>query len=763
MKNFKKFVAVALAAAMTITAFGGCSKENADDKKTEEIVATTTDATEDVTTEETATEKITTEEVTTTEEPLGVSDGDEVINLTFDKDVEGFLTYTNGGDESISSVDGELCVDIAKIGMLDYANQIYYDGFRLYNGCVYEFSFDVHSDIERKLQWRFQINGGDYHAYATEDIDIGPDTQHIKVKFTMQEDSDPAPRLCFNMGLFDGMEANTAEHKVYFDNIKLVAKDTSKAQKIEAIPEPVTVKVNQLGYKPADYKKATVSDYEANSFSVIDTKTGSSVYEGQLSDRKFDEASQNSYKIADFSEIVADGKYKLVTDTGAESYEFEIKDAVYDNMYKDIVLMLYKQRCGMATDKKAAGDYAHGVCHNETAVVWGTEKAIDVSGGWHDAGDYGRYVVSGAKTVADLFLAVEDSDLAKSDDMGIPESGNKVPDILDEARYELEWMLKMQDEETGGVYHKVTCAVFPGEVIPEEETEPLVIAPVSNTATGDFAAVMAKAAVMYNEYDTDFAAECLAAARNAWEYLKEHRDAEGFKNPESIETGEYGDNNDRDEYFWAAVELYIATNEDRYKTYIDKAMNKQDKISFGLGWADVGFYGVYDYCMYMDDNEEIEALLIKKADELKKTIEEDGYGASLGENFPWGSNMSIANNGMLLVMAYHVTEDISYLEFAKYQVDYLLGRNAVGYCYVTGYGSQSPIHVHHRPSQVLDKPMPGMLVGGANSNLEDPYAKAVLADKAPELCYVDNAQSYSCNEVCIYWNSPLIYLLATLK
>lgn len=758
MKKFKKVIAVALAAAMVTMMFAGCDKKTSDDTTETEAVTTEIVPTE---TETTETETPTTEEAT--EEALGVSDGEKVIDLTFDEDLQNFLTYTNGGSFSLDAVDGEMCVNITKVGTVEHANQAYYDGFRLYEGCVYEFSFDVHCDTERVMQWRLQINGGDYHAYAMDNIEIGPETQHISAKFTMEEDSDPAPRLCFNMGILEGMDANIAEHNIYIDNILLEAVDASNAQKIEPLPTPVPIKVNQIGYKASDYKKATVSSKDATSFDVIDVASGESVYQGKLSDNMFDSAASENYKIADFSELVTEGTYKVVTDTGLESYEFDIKDNVYDDLYKDTVLMLYKQRCGVATEKSIAGDFAHGVCHNETAVVWGTETALDVSGGWHDAGDYGRYVVSGAKTVADLFLAVEDSEAAQSDDLGIPESGNKVPDLLDEARYELEWMLKMQDAESGGVYHKVTCAVFPETVMPEEETEPLVIAPVSNTATGDFAAVMAKAAVLYNEYDKDFAAECLAAARNAWTYLEQHQGDEGFTNPESIETGEYPDARDEDEYLWAAVELYIATNEDAYKDYINTAMKDISSIKCGLGWADVGFYGIYDYCMYVDDNKDMEALLMKEADSLKESIEEDAYGASLGKNYPWGSNMSIANNGMLLVMAYHITEDISYLEPAKYQLDYILGRNAVGYCYVTGYGDLSPLHAHHRPSQVLEASMPGMLVGGANSNLEDSYAKAVLTGMAPERCYVDNEQSYSCNEVTVYWNSPLIYLLATMK
>lgn len=408
MKKFKKVIAVALAAAMVTTMFAGCDKKKTDDTTETEAVTTEAISTE---AEPTETEAATTEEATE-EEALGVSDGERVIDLTFDEDVQNMLTYTNGGSFSLDAVDGELCVNITKVGVVEHANQIYYDGFRLYEGCVYEFSFDVHCDTERVIQWRLQINGGDYHAYAMDNIEVGPETQHISAKFTMEEDSDPAPRLCFNMGILEGMDANIAEHNIYIDNILLEAVDVSNAQKIEALPVPVSVKVNQLGYKASDYKKATVTTKDATSFDVIDVASGESVYQGKLSDNMFDSAASENYKIADFSELVTEGTYKVVTDTGLESYEFDIKDNVYDDIYKDTVLMLYKQRCGVATDKAIAGDYAHGVCHNETAVVWGTETAIDVSGGWHDAGDYGRYVVSGAKTVADLFLAVEDSETA---------------------------------------------------------------------------------------------------------------------------------------------------------------------------------------------------------------------------------------------------------------------------------------------------------------------------------------------------------------
>ena len=450
MRKMKKVAVMCLTAAMTMSLLAGCGGAKKDtDGSTSETEVTTEVSTEEETTE------ATTEEATT-EEELGVSDGDKVININFDdKDTDGFHTYTNGGNEEMTNEDGELRINIKKTGSVDYANQIYYDGFRLYQGCVYEYSFDVRSDLERTIEWRLQINGGDYHAYTSDVITIGPETQHITAQFKMEEDSDPAPRLCFNMGKQEGMTGDEAEHNIYFDNILLEAVDASGAQQVEATPDPMAINVNQVGYMTGDSKVATVIGKNAKSFEVIDVASGKSVYSADLPEEAtYDPPSEMFCKQADFSSVKDAGTYKIKTDDGEESVEFKIGDDIYGDLYKDVVLMLYNQRCGVELDSSIAGEFAHPACHTGEAVVYGTDKKIDVTGGWHDAGDYGRYVVSGAKTVQDLFLTYEDNGY-KADDIGIPESGNGVPDVLDEARFELDWLLKMQDAN-GGVYHKVT-------------------------------------------------------------------------------------------------------------------------------------------------------------------------------------------------------------------------------------------------------------------------------------------------------------------
>ena len=511
MAKMKKVLAIAMAAAMGMSMLAGCGGQGKDD---------VTEATSQAETSEAATSEEKTEEAASEEaeqEKTEVKAGDVLIDLNFDdNDTDECHTYSNGGQAVLGAENGELCLDITGTGSLDYANQIYYDGFELNQDCVYELSFDVHSTIERGIQYRLQINGGDYHAYVMDDITIGTETQHISNQFTMSEASDPAPRMCMNLGHFEGVGDDSVPHKVYFDNIKLTVVDASSAQSVEGIPDPKLVGINQMGYGKDAKKLATVTDRDAKSYEVKSVADDKVVSKGDVSGWDYDPAVGDKCAVIDFSDVKDQGTYKIVLDTGAESYEFPVGDGVYDDIYKASVLMFYDQRCGTELDSAIAGDFAHAACHTGTAIVYGSDVAKDVTGGWHDAGDYGRYVVPGAKAVQDLLLTYEDSEYAAKDDaIGIPESGNGVPDVLDEVRYELDWMLKMQDETSGGVYHKVTGEVFPEMVAAVEETAQMILSPISNTATGDFAAVMAKASVVYRKYDAAFADSCLAAAQKA--------------------------------------------------------------------------------------------------------------------------------------------------------------------------------------------------------------------------------------------------------
>ena len=687
-----------------------------------------------------------------------------------------FGLYTeSGGNAELSIDDGELLVDVSSIGRVGHAIQPFYDGFRLYEGVEYQLEFDARSTLPRDLFVRIQLNGGDYHAYFEELITVGEETAHYSFTFVMEEASDPAPRLCINMGFVDPMSdagltpEDIVPHQVRFDNFSLVVKDASGLVTEDKNSGISPIRIDQIGYRVDAVKTAVFADLDAEAFTVVKATNDEVVFEGTLSAPVEDPWSGATVRVADFSALAKQGAYKLVASDGTVSPNFVIGKTPYKKLLLGTLRMLYLQRCGFELDEAHAGIYAHPVCHSDTAVVYGTDQLIDVSGGWHDAGDYGRYVVSGAKAAADLLLSYEMApDLL--DDAGIPESGDGVDDRLQEASYELDWMLKMQ-AENGGVYHKVTGANFPGFIKPQEETDQLVVSPISNTATGDFAGVLALASRIFAESGSPelaaISGKYLAAAERAWNYLEDHKEDPGFTNPPEIVTGEYPDGKAADERFWAAAELAHATGETVYREAAAALLASGD-VTAEFGWVEMGGYGLYsvltDPALREDDESRVKAaeILSKAVQKAAAVIDSNPYGINRTDSYEWGSNMGIANDGVMLMMGASLLGDESLQAAAARQLDYLLGENATGYCFVTGFGSKSPEHPHHRPSTAFGSAIPGMLVGGPDNALEDPFAQNVLEGCAPAVCYADSDQSYSTNEVCVYWNSPLILLICAL-
>lgn len=687
-------------------------------------------------------------EASTTDSELSNPCAGENLILTgdFENGADSWNTYLEGGAATFGVKDGALALDITRTGRVDYGVQLYYDGFSIYENAVYEISFDVTSTIERTLEWRIQLNGGDYHAYASDKITVGPDAQHISQTFTMGEPTDLAPRLCFNCGFSDGYAEGDLAHTITFDNVTLCMTDDSGVAVSDDEADSPAITLNQVGYRKEMTKTAVYrGNQPIDSFTIVPSANADqAAFTGTPEPSMHNDTSDETVQILDFSGFENEGDYRIVLADGTTSPSFTISDSVYEDL-GDAILRYYDlSTCGQDVDDDVFG---HAACHTAEAKLYGTDTYIDVSGGWHDAGDYGRYTVSAAKAVADLLCAYEDF-------------GDKR--LLDTARYEIEWMLKMQYDDTGGAYHKVTCATFPGFVMPEEETEELLVMPVSTTATGAFAAVMAMAAVDYRGVDEAFANACLAAAVKAQSYLDTvPEDTTGFKNPSDVTTGEYGDTCDRDERFWAIAELSRATGDSAYLEKTGTLLN--DSLAGELGWAETSLYGIYAIAGDASIDSALAAkakeMLLKKADEFVRYADADSYGSALGTDYVWGSNMVDANRGMTLLMAYRLTGDATYLSHAEKQLSYLLGNNATGYCFVTGFGDQSPEHPHHRPSVAKGTAQRGMLVGGPNSSLEDPAAQGYLDGRAPAACYIDSDQSYSTNEVAIYWDSPLVYLV----
>lgn len=526
--------------------------------------------------------------------------------------------------------------------------------------------------------------------------------------------------------------------------------------------------INQCGYLPNMEKLVTfncVKQDAAVSFNVM-RSDGTCVYSSTASKRVDNPSAKEINYIGDFSEVKEAGRYYITANGYGESDTFEIGENVYNDTFQKSFAFFYLQRCGCDIPKSAGGIYAHSACHTTPAIIYGSSRQKDVNGGWHDAGDYGRYIAPAAMAVAQLLYAYEENpELASF--YACPDSSNvnaRLTPFLDEIKYELDWMLKMQSDD-GQLYHKVSCKNFCGFIMPEFEKDELVISPASVTATGDFSAVTAMASRVFKEKDPEYSGVLAAASKKAYAALRNMELEGGFKNPVDIRTGEYGDSCDSDERYWAAAELYKTFGNAIYREDFEKLA--ADKIYHGYGWEDMGSYGNRAYIstefhVNNELRERIIASMIELADEKLQNTVSDGYGTSLtARQYIWGSNLYAANNGIHLYDAYKLTGDVKYLNGAAQQLHYLLGRNPMGLCYLTGCGTDAIKHPHHRPSGFNGRAMEGMLSGGPCSARLDETAKQMLTeDTAPAKALVDMTGSYSTNEVTIYWNSAFVQLLA---
>ena len=515
------------------------------------------------------------------------------------------------------------------------------------------------------------------------------------------------------------------------------------------------IHINQLGYRPGDPKKATLT-IDAQRFSVIRSSDAKIVFRDYAGTPFVDAASGDTVKIADFSYLSERGTYFITARDASgekeESYPFVIADEPYQAMRKALFDFFHYQKCGVDVE---CGIWSHPACHTAPATIYGTAKQKDVSGGWHDAGDYGRYIVPAAKTVADLLLAYEMSPAPDAE-------------ILSVAWFEIEWMLKMQDELSGGVYHKVTCKNFNAfDEMPEDEQEELFIMPETLAATADFAASVALASRFYPERKEML----LCAAERAWEWCLANSGQPSFKNPPDISTGPYGNWLGIDEFyenkrFWAACELFVATGAEKYHDYI-----KESSLFAGLGWQNVGGYGLFAYLTKAGDRacaaqrKRMAECFHSACSDIIMKYKADGYGVSLGTTYRWGSNIDVGNNAMMLLLSASIFPEkaSAYREIALDHLHYLLGRNALSQSYLTGFGHQPAKNPHHRPSMAKGEAVPGMVVGGPCMNTEaDADLHAACAGQPPAKCYIDHAGSYAANEVTIYWNSPVYFLAAVL-
>ena len=456
--------------------------------------------------------------------------------------------------------------------------------------------------------------------------------------------------------------------------------------------------------------------------------------------------------IADFSAVTEPGDYFVEVPGVGESPRFRIGYDAYDAAFRAVFLGLHGQRCGTAVSFRYEGvDFSHGACHLRDALLThatGESVARETVGGWHDAGDYGKYTVNGAFAVAFLLKAWEHfRPVMESLALPIPEQGGTLPDLLDEARWQLAWLMTTQFPD-GTATHKVTALGFEGMILPTVDTQIRFYAPTGTAATADVAAIMAMAARIYEPYDRAFSESCLTAAERAYAYLQAHPEDQP-PDLSAFRTGSYT-TQDVDDRLWAAAELWETTgSRDALEDFERRAAN--GSILPEWDWSNLQNLGYFTYLLSTRPERKpelvkaLESSAVAVADSIAAAAEAHGYGRGLGRGYYWGINGTVARATMNLQVAHRLKPQSRYLDAAVQQLGHLFGRNYYGRSFVTGVGHRPATKPHHRPSVAGNRIWPGLLVGG-------PWPKATD--------WVDSASDYKTNEIAINWNAALLYALA---
>lgn len=541
------------------------------------------------------------------------------------------------------------------------------------------------------------------------------------------------------------------------------------------------IKLNQVGYYP-DQEKIVVVEGNVSTLCVLDAE-GRMVMRAPRMAKTLSPISRKQRSTFDLSRLAA-GSYTLVV--GKHRVPMNVSPTALESLGAAAIKSFYYQRTAMPLTAEYAGVWARPAGHPDTEVYIHPAAAsrwrpagtvISSPKGWYDAGDYNKYVVNSAYAMG-LMLSMYEliPDYFEAQNAGLPESQNGTADLLDENMWNLDWLFTAQDYD-GGAYHKLTTPNFESFIRPTDCRQPRYMTQKTTCATLDLAAIMAKCARLYanNKVYPDVSVRALNAARQAYEWARRNpevyyeQDKLNAQYEPKVTTGAYDDMKATDEFFWAATELYLATGE---RQYLEDAEKYAPTAYAAPSWGDVAGLGTYALAAAKDLPQEALALQdqqkqlilgyaagLKDVD-LRKTAFYSTYGNQASDFF-WGCNSEGCGvQGVTLLFAYRLTDDRAYLQAAYRDADYLLGRNATGYCYVTGFGQKSPMHPHHRlsASDDIEAPIPGLLVGGPNPGKQDQAEVTYDSDFADE-CYSDYTPSYASNEIAINWSATLVALI----
>lgn len=719
-----------------------------------------------------------------------------ITNGGFDDGTTGWWAT---GNLTMEVVDGRLCTEVPGGTTNPWDAIIGQDNMVLGEGESYAFGFAASASAPVAVRGIVQLPVDPYTAFISLTPTLGADLSSFEGGFTAPQSLDNA-QVVFQIG-------GSAEPWTFcLDDATLTGGAPPPVYEPDTGPR---VRVNQVAYLPQGPKEATLVTEATDALTwELHDDAGATVASGETVPAGVDPSSQQNVHTVGFGDVTATGSgFTLVAD-GETSHPFDISADAYETLRTDALDFYHTQRSGIEIDGAIAGEeYARPAGHvgvppntGDTEVPcqpaevseevygepWTCDYTLDVTGGWYDAGDHGKYVVNGGISVAQLLSSFERTKNAATADDGaladgtldVPEQGNGVPDVLDEARWELEFLLKMQVPEgeplAGMAHHKIHDNEWTGlPLMPHLDDKVRELHRPSTAATLNLAAGAAQGARLFASYDAEFADELLAAARTAWDAAQDNPALYAPPEDGASGGGPYDDNDVSDELYWAAAELFLTTGEQGFADAVTASPHHTGEVFSpgGFSWRDVAALGRMDLATVpndLPDRNRVRASVVAGADANLASQEGEAYGQPYAPHdgeYVWGSNSQILNNMVVLGTAYDLTGEARYRDGVVRGMDYLLGRNALNQSYVTGYGENDARNQHSRwyanqLSPSLPNPPDGSVAGGPNSleNTWDPVAQRLLTGCAPQFCYVDDIESWATNEITINWNSALSWV-----
>jgi len=722
---------------------------------------------------------------------------DQIPDGNFDAALGAWYAYGVAAGPSLTA--GALCVDTQDGTVNPWDAAIGRNDLPVIASEGYQLSFQARASRGVVINANFQHASGGFEVIAGATPAITTDWQTFTINGTAQTGFADG-QVVFQIG---GKGAFT----ICIDNVSLQGGVSAPPYIPDTGPR---LRVNQIGYLPLGPKGATLvtSATAAVPWQLRNAK-GAVVRAGATTPRGLDPTSGQAVHTLDFSSYTQSGSGFVLVADGETSYAFDISGRLYEPLRKDSKTFFYTNRSGIAILDSIAPGYGRAAGHlgtppnqGDTAVscqaardfmnFWTCDRSFvrDVTGGWYDAGDHGKYVVNGGLSVALLMSEYERSLTARTADRGalgdgtlrIPEAGNGVPDILDEARWELEFLLRMQVPAgsadpgiapyAGMAFMKVQDEAWTGlPLAPSADDKRRELHRPSTAATLNLAAAAAQGARLFARHDRAFAARLLTAARTAYSAAKRVPDLFAPDADGNSGGGAYGDRDVRDEFYWAAAELFLTTGEAAYRTdVVSSPLFAGTAFSVdGFSWAATGALAQLDLATVRSNlpgRDKVRATVVKAADAILAVQHRQPYAqpyAPASNQWVWGSNSQILNNLIVIGTAYDITGASRFRTGVLEGIDYVFGRNALNISYVTGYGRVTSQNQHtrlyaHELDPALPHPPAGSIAGGPNSSLQDPLAQSKLQGCAPQFCYIDDIQSYSTNEIAINWNAALSWV-----